>query len=331
MMTGETYELDTEKKRLDRHDYAKLFPQMPDDRYAALRDDIEQHGQYDPILMMDGMVVDGVHRWKACHELGLTCKAVDWTGSEEDLLDFVVSHNLQRRHLTPSQLAAVAYKLLPLYEEQAKARMSKGGKKGGKHKGKKGQATVADPSPEAAKAAASDLVARNTGISGRTVRGFKRVAKKAPGLVGLINDGKLAVKSAERIVDLPAERLQSLLDDGVKAAWGNNWVAKAEEAGRKHEKATASKKRFEPTEDNLKHAVAQCAKLAQTLAARVKACLSMAEALDKTPSGFPDAENLRAHALKAWQRVKRLTGEDSPHKMASSKRTTLHQNAVSVQ
>ena len=78
---------------------------MSADDFRALKDDIDNNGQREPVIVLDGMVLDGWHRYRACTELGL--KVTQFTFPEnDDPVAFVLSHNLHRRHLTASQRAA---------------------------------------------------------------------------------------------------------------------------------------------------------------------------------------------------------------------------------
>lgn len=49
---------------MQAHDVANLFPMMRDDEYAALVADIHQHGQREPIWLLDGAILDGRNRWQ---------------------------------------------------------------------------------------------------------------------------------------------------------------------------------------------------------------------------------------------------------------------------
>ena len=50
------------------HPYAKIFPRLDGEAFAALVGDIRQHGLLSPIVLHQGMVLDGVNRQAACIE-----------------------------------------------------------------------------------------------------------------------------------------------------------------------------------------------------------------------------------------------------------------------
>lgn len=80
--------------------------------FQALKDDIQQYGQREPIWLLDGKVIDGRHRLRACLELGRELRTESYDGF--DPTAFVVSLNLHRRHLNESQRGLVAAKLANL-------------------------------------------------------------------------------------------------------------------------------------------------------------------------------------------------------------------------
>lgn len=71
----------------------------------ALTADVEAHGQRQPILVYDGQVLDGWHRYQACQRLGLEPRVETFRGGEDEARRLVLSANLHRRHLTASQRA----------------------------------------------------------------------------------------------------------------------------------------------------------------------------------------------------------------------------------
>lgn len=98
------------KKKI--HEYAKLFPPMPEDQYEVLKQDIKANGLLHPIMLTkDGQILDGVHRYRACKELKIPIKFTETKAPEDALLGLVVSLNMKRRHLDESQRAMIAAKI----------------------------------------------------------------------------------------------------------------------------------------------------------------------------------------------------------------------------
>ena len=98
------------------HPLANVFPAMADAEFQALKADIEQYGQREPIWLYEDKVIDGRHRLRACEELGRVPRTEVYDGF--DATAFVVSLNLHRRHLDESQRGMVAAKLANLSDGQ---------------------------------------------------------------------------------------------------------------------------------------------------------------------------------------------------------------------
>ena len=97
------------------HPAAALLPELSDTEYAALHEDIKRHGVLNPVYIdPEHRILDGRHRLRAAHELGIACPTVVYDGL--DPIGFVLSQNLHRRHLTTSQRAMVAAKIANLRE-----------------------------------------------------------------------------------------------------------------------------------------------------------------------------------------------------------------------
>jgi len=96
------------------HPAAELFPVMDEAAFAALVADIAAYGQREPILILDGRVIDGRHRQRACRQLGIEPLVRQLSADDGDPFALVVSLNLHRRHLSESQRAMVAARLASL-------------------------------------------------------------------------------------------------------------------------------------------------------------------------------------------------------------------------
>lgn len=192
------------------HPLASIFPLMAASEYVALKEDIKTHGLREPIWILDGQILDGRNRFKACQEVGVTPRVQEYHG--DDPLALVISLNLQRRHLSESQRAMVAAKL---------ANMPRGGDGSNQHGSKSANlqisATPVDAGFEVANAGVANLHLRIPGISQveaasllnvspRSVATAKKVEEQAePELVEAVASGQVSVSAAAVITELPPE------------------------------------------------------------------------------------------------------------------------------
>ncbi len=87
------------------HPLCTLFPRMAGAEFDALVADIKANGLTQPIILHDGMILDGGNRYRACIEAGVEPKFRKFDGAS--VVTFVLSANLHRRHMTPGQQAAI--------------------------------------------------------------------------------------------------------------------------------------------------------------------------------------------------------------------------------
>jgi hypothetical protein len=93
----------------DFHELALLFPLMEGEPFDELVADIKENGLRDPIVLLDGKILDGRNRFRACEAAGVQPRFKTYEGG--DPLGFIVSANLHRRHLNASQRAMIAARL----------------------------------------------------------------------------------------------------------------------------------------------------------------------------------------------------------------------------
>lgn len=87
------------------HPLCELFPRMSEGEFSALVADIRANGQRAAIITVDGAILDGGNRARACEQLGIEPRCREFDGG--DMLAFVLGANLHRRHLTAGQQAAI--------------------------------------------------------------------------------------------------------------------------------------------------------------------------------------------------------------------------------
>ena len=173
----------------EMHEYCKLFPPMPEDQFSALKDDIRDNGLRHPIVLYQNKILDGRHRYLACLRLGRQPVSVIYDG--EDPLGFVISHNLNRRHLDESQRAMIAARLANMMG-------------------------VGRPSKDIAPigAISGSEAADRMSVGRRNVVRAKKVLKEGTAeLADAVDTGKIAVSVAAKIAELEPEQQQRVIAD----------------------------------------------------------------------------------------------------------------------
>lgn len=128
--------MDAVMKEMAWHPIACIFPMLSDDELQELAADIREHGQREPIVIFDGMVLDGRNRWMACRYAGVEPIVKSFEGSSREALAYVWSLNAKRRDLKPGQKCAANAEREKLDSEYAAEleKMRKSVDKGGRLK-----------------------------------------------------------------------------------------------------------------------------------------------------------------------------------------------------
>jgi ParB-like chromosome segregation protein Spo0J len=198
------------RKDLVPHPLACIFPQMDEEQFADLVADLKANGLREPITVdSENRIIDGVNRYRACKEAGIEIRTETKDLGEGELINWIASRNLHRRHLKTPQRAAIAAEIASL-------------KRAGD-----GQANL----PVSQVAAAKLL-----GVSERSVRAAAAVKEVSPVLHDDIKAGTLSVHAAEQIAKLPdadREKAISLIKRGdIKGAKARTKPAKTSQHGK---------------------------------------------------------------------------------------------------
>ena len=189
------------------HPFGEIVPPATEEEYAGLRDDIAEHGMNHPITLYEGKVLDGRHRYRACRELGVAPRFVELKGGEREARAYVISQNLQRRHLTEGQRVAFTTRFVTTPRE------------GGRPKREENRNNCAGLfSIEEAAAAA--------GTSRRPVKEMMRVRDKgAPELAEAVAAAEVAVSDAASVAAKPHAVQRAALET-VRATPGKSTLRK---------------------------------------------------------------------------------------------------------
>lgn len=166
------------------HPAANAFPLMIESDLRSLAHDIAVNGLREPLCKdADGLLVDGRNRWVACQMAGVEAKALSLP-PDIGVVAYVVSHNLRRRNLTPSQLAACAAEL-------ANIRLGHN-----QH-----QPSVDCPEGQPSMPITQPQAARLLGVGRRLVVDVARVRHNDPELFERVKKGEIKVGAALREVN----------------------------------------------------------------------------------------------------------------------------------
>jgi len=161
-----------------------------------LKRDIAENGLLEKIrLHRDGSIIDGRNRYRACVDVGVEPEFTTWDGDDSELLGYILSLNLHRRHLNSGQLAIVALEV-----EKELAKLAK------KRQGARTDLTLSAPGKRLSKSLdkrsdtgkAAKQAADLLGTNKTYVAQAKKLAAEAPDLLDEVREGNLSLPKATR-------------------------------------------------------------------------------------------------------------------------------------
>lgn len=199
------------KGTLEAHELADIMPETTGDAYSQICDGMKREGfnPAHPIVMLDGKVLDGRTRYRACLDTGTEPLFRDFDPAKDgEPVFFVERENVRRRHLSPGQRATLALALLPYIQaarEAAKNQTPPPPPPPVETEEKPGIAETPDqnaetppeqpPAPAPAQRLA-EVAAQATGASTTNVKNAKRLEKEAPDLYTKVQSGEITISAA---------------------------------------------------------------------------------------------------------------------------------------
>lgn len=238
VLTGSGRNSRNGETEVEIHEVCAVFPMMTTEEFGGLKADIAAHGQREPIWTHEGRVIDGRNRLKACQELGIDPVVREWDGNGS-LVEFVVSLNFHRRHLTSGQKAACGVDVEAQLAVEAKAQkhetVVKAGKRSGEVRKKKSRDAqnytserkseetsneVQRVEPSSSEKAAKKSItkaAKLVGSNRQYVHDAKTVAEKSPELIEKVKKGEITLPQAKREVQR-AQKREKLNEKAIQAS-----------------------------------------------------------------------------------------------------------------
>lgn len=165
------------------HELSTIFPMIEGPAFDDLIADIKANGLREKIWLYEGKILDGRNRYLACNKAKVKVLTRSYNGN--DPLGFVISLNMQRRHLSESQRGMAAARISTLRD---------------------GQKTAAAPigAPGSAPGVSQTQAATRMNVGRRTVQRAHEVLEKgSKPLQAAVDAGEISVSKAASVVDLP--------------------------------------------------------------------------------------------------------------------------------
>lgn len=151
-------------------DFRNLLPELSDDEYQGLEDDIRKQGVLSPIITWHGYIADGHNRFSICKALGveeIETKELQ-KDSKSDVMAWIIKHQFARRNLTKSQTVKAWEKVRLQYAEEAKERQKEG----------RNQYSPVVNLPEGSTGRTSEKIAEQIGVSEKHYRDMVKVVNE---------------------------------------------------------------------------------------------------------------------------------------------------------
>lgn len=173
------------------HPISQLVPPMTRIEYEDIRESINRYDLRMAIMLFEGKILDGRHRYRSCIETGRQPRFEDFQGTHEEAVAYVIGMNLDRRNLSNEQKALAAARL-------ADYRLGDN-----QHTGDKGTPTGGTSQADAAKTFNVPL---------RSLQRAKRILDHGESeLVEMFERGDISGRQAEAIAAKPRAKQKRIL------------------------------------------------------------------------------------------------------------------------
>jgi ParB-like chromosome segregation protein Spo0J len=198
------------------HPVADIVPEMSDDEFRDLRRSIRNNGLMNgfEIVLHEGKILDGRHRYKACILEGIEPRFIQYSGIDPE--EFVLAA-LTRREMSESQRAIAAGRLL--VAQRQRVEQEKMSHKEVRQRFNLGETIVS----EAARV----------------------VEHGVPELIRLVENGEVKIKQAVEIIRLPTKEQKKVVAAGAESVAAKSVQIRKTRKGNIPAEPTAAEKRFQ--------------------------------------------------------------------------------------
>ena len=209
-----TEKVKTVELKIDE-EFQQLLPPLPKEERDALEASILKDGCLEPIIIWNGIIINGHNRYRICKKNEVDYKTKElFFDSREDVKVWIINNQMARRNITPYQRGILVLKKEKIVKELAKQRMLAGKK--------------TDPVENLPQGKTREILASEAGISGRTLDKIKIIESKGDkNTKKLANDGTISINEAYEKVNVEKQEktVQKSTDGKFDKAEDSNELA----------------------------------------------------------------------------------------------------------
>jgi len=191
---------------IDQEFKSLIPPLSPEEREQLEQNILEARKCYDPIVLWEGIILDGHNRFSICVKHGIEFQIEEiMLDSREAAKAWILDNQLSRRNL--SDVARIEISLLKteMLQEKAQRNLTRGGRP--KKGGEKPSAKMTKPKIETVDT--GKAIASDAGVGEGTYNRYAQIKKYgSPELLAKIKSGELKIGTAHRL--LPKEFMKQL-------------------------------------------------------------------------------------------------------------------------
>jgi len=181
-------------------------PLLPEEREQLEQNILEARKCYDPIVLWNGVILDGHNRYEICVKHGIEFQIVDLPlASREEAIFWILDNQLSRRNLNDAARIEMALLKTDMLREKARKNQSRAG--GDKKSAGSLSSLVSKPKLESIDVRKS--TAEDIGISEGKLNNYMQIKEHgSPELLAKVKSSELKIGTAHRL--LPKEILKQL-------------------------------------------------------------------------------------------------------------------------
>ena len=198
---------------------ALIPPLTPEEREQLEHNILANRKCHDPIILWEGLVIDGHNRFGICVKHGIEFRIEEMPlASREEAIVWILNNQLSRRNLTDAAKIETALLKTEMLREKAQRNLTRGGrpKKGGE------KSSSLSSKPEADTVDVRKVTAAEAGISIGKLSNYMQIKEHGnPELLQKVKSGELKIGTAHRLLE------KEILKQLRKAAKMINFVTRS--------------------------------------------------------------------------------------------------------